>query len=182
MSPTGERPSPSVCRPTTDNPKPSFWGKFFVQDKEHLSALYLHRVRPNDLSTGSSATSPNGIGPFAALQLPFADRILTSITSSSHHPSPVPNSQTTAEPHTRARLCSYSSNAARRGPSPTFKPRHMHNDIFSATYSTVPNHLHPQPRPLCTYKYTTSLLSFSTRAIFESRHRTSIISWTWTTA
>ena len=78
----------------------------------------------------------------AALQLPFADCTLTSITSSSHHPPPVPNSQTTAEPHTRARLCSYSSNAARRGPSPTFKPRHMHNDIFSATYSTVPNPLH----------------------------------------
>ena len=38
--------------------------KVVVQDKEHLSALYLHRVRPNGLSTGSSATSPNEIGLF----------------------------------------------------------------------------------------------------------------------
>ena len=35
-----------------------------VQDKEHLSALYLHRVRPNGLSKGSSATSPNELGLF----------------------------------------------------------------------------------------------------------------------
>ena len=39
-------------------------GKFVVRDKEHLSTLYLHRVRPNGLSTGSSATSPNEIGLF----------------------------------------------------------------------------------------------------------------------
>ena len=38
--------------------------KFIVQDKEHLSALYLHRVRPNGLSKGSSAPSPDEIGLF----------------------------------------------------------------------------------------------------------------------